>query len=67
MTFENTCRNCPHAQYVGNILFRSCSVAKEKGDIYIECSMRPELGFFEPSIRKKECPIWNKIQLVVAE
>ena len=51
MTFENTCRNCPYAQYVGNILFRSCSISQEKGDIYIECSMRPELGFFEPSIR----------------
>jgi hypothetical protein len=61
MTFENTCRNCPHAQFVGNILFRSCSVAKKgHGNTYIECGMRPELGFFEPSIRKNECPVWNK-------
>jgi len=62
MTIENTCRNCPYERQMGNILFRSCSVtAKEQGHAFIECFMIPELGFFEPSIRKKECPVWNKM------
>ena len=66
MTFENTCRDCPHAQHLGNILFRSCSIAKKgHGTPYIECMMRPELGLFEPSIRKSECPVWaNKILVI---
>ncbi len=56
MIFENTCRNCPDAQFLGNVLFRSCSVVKKgQENTYIECTMRPELGFFEPSLKKSEC------------
>jgi hypothetical protein len=65
MTFENTCKNCPHAEIIGSILFRSCSIAsKGHGDIFIQCIMRPELGYFEPSIRKSECPVWRESEMV---
>lgn len=59
MTYENTCRDCPHAMFAGNVLIRACSMAeKGQGTTYIECIMRPELGFFEPNINKDNCPVW---------
>lgn len=70
MTFENdhTCATCPHAIYGGNVLFRSCSLANRnsgEGSMFIECKLRPELGFFEPSIRTEECPVLKKIEILV--
>jgi hypothetical protein len=67
MTFENTCRDCPYAEIVGSVLFRACSIVKKgHGNTLIECTMRPELGFFEPSIPKTECPVWkNPEQILV--
>ena len=37
-----------------------------QGNPYIECLMRPELGLFEPSIRKSECPVWNN-EVIIAD
>ena len=70
MTFENdhTCVKCPHAVYGGSVLFRSCSLANRdsvEGSMFIECNKRPELGFFEPSIRTQECPVIRKIEMKV--
>lgn len=70
MTFEtdHTCVNCTNAVYGGSVLFRSCSLAKMnsgKGSMFIECKKRPELGFFETSIRTDDCPIVKKIELTV--
>ena len=65
MTFENDipCVKCPHAVYGGSVLFRSCSLASRnsvEGSMFIECNIRPELGFFEPSIRTDNCPAMKK-------
>ncbi len=70
MTFENDipCVKCPHAVYGGSVLFRSCSLANRnsvEGCMFIECNKRPELGFFEPSIRATECPVWKKEVILV--
>ncbi|MFA9436311.1 MAG: hypothetical protein ACEROO_04155 [Candidatus Bathyarchaeota archaeon] len=35
------------------------------GSMFIECKRRPELGFFEPSIRATECPVWKKEVILV--
>ena len=70
MTFENdhTCVKCPNAVYGGSVLFRSCSLANRnsvEGSMFIECNKRPELGFFEPSIRTDDCPALKEIELTV--
>jgi len=61
MTFETdqTCVKCPYAVYGGSVLFRSCSLSNRnsvEGGMFIECTKRPDLGFFEPSIRASEWP-----------
>jgi hypothetical protein len=33
--------------------------------MFIECNKRPDLGFFEPSIRATECPVWIKEVILV--
>lgn len=70
MTFETdqTCIKCPYAVYSGSVLFRSCSLSNRnsvEGSMFIECKRRPELGFFEPSIRATECPVWKKEVILV--
>jgi UDP-sulfoquinovose synthase len=61
---EKTCWNCPAAIFKGNVDFRACGQSMEdiksieEGMIVIECSRRPELGHFEPSITFEECPEW---------
>ena len=62
---EKTCWNCPAAKLMGNIDFRACGQAREKGlelkeneEIVIECRRRPELGYFEPNITFEQCPEW---------
>lgn len=72
MTFENdhTCVKCPNAVYGGSVLFRSCSLANRnsvEGSMFIECNKRPELGFFEPSIRTEECPVMTGIEFAVLD
>ncbi len=68
MTFENdhTCVKCTHSVYGGSVLFRSCSLVNRnsvEGSMFIECNKRPELGFFEPSIRTQECPAMLEIEM----
>lgn len=56
-----TCWNCPCAKLEGHVNFRGCGQSKEElddGQIVIECSRRPDLGMFEPSITFKECSEW---------
>ena len=60
MKCEN-CRCCQHALTVGNVNLRSCSVAStasKDAQRLIECTKRPELGFFEPTISTDSCPVW---------
>ena len=55
------CRCCPYAVVVGNVNLRSCSVASSgssDGHRLIECTKRPELGVFEPTISTDSCPVW---------
>jgi UDP-sulfoquinovose synthase len=62
-----TCWNCPAAKLKGNVDFRACGQSKEKirnkieeeGCVMIECSRRPELGHFEPTITFEQCPQWE--------
>ena len=70
MTFETdqTCIKCPYSVYSGSVLFRSCILSNRnsvEGSMFIECKRRPELGFFEPSIRATECPVWKKEVILV--
>ncbi|MCK4317768.1 NAD-dependent epimerase/dehydratase family protein, partial [Candidatus Bathyarchaeota archaeon] len=66
---EKTCWNCPAALLKGNVDFRACgqSIAviqnkiSEEG-LLIECTRRPELGMFEPSITFEQCPEWRETQ-----
>ena len=61
---HKTCWNCPAAIFKGNVDFRACGQSMEEiksieeGQIVIECSRRPELGHFEPSITFEQCPEW---------
>ncbi len=61
---HKTCWNCPAAVFKGNVDFRACGQSMEEiksieeGQIVIECSRRPELGHFEPSITFEQCPEW---------
>jgi UDP-sulfoquinovose synthase len=62
---NKTCWNCPAAIFKGNVDFRACGQSKQKikelqknKEIVIECSRRPELGFFEPNITFEQCPEW---------
>jgi UDP-sulfoquinovose synthase len=62
---NKTCWNCPAAKIRGNVDFRGCGqsgmIVPKEGEkqIMIECSRRPELGLFEPSITFKECSEWR--------
>jgi len=63
---KRTCWNCPAAVLKGNVDFRACGQSKEKkrkiqesSQTVIECSRRPELGYFEPSITFEQCPQWE--------
>lgn len=63
---EKTCWNCPAAIFKGNVDFRACGQSvealrkiRERGQVMIECTRRPELGRFEPSITFEECPEWE--------
>ncbi len=64
---ERTCWNCPAAIFRGNVDFRACGQSQEEikaqlgdeGQIMIECSRRPELGHYEPTITFEECPQWE--------
>ena len=63
---KKTCWNCPAAKLMGNIDFRACGQARDKGlelgeeeEIVIECRRRPDLGYFEPNIPFEQCPEWN--------
>ena len=62
---DKTCWNCPAAKIRGNVDFRGCGQSRmivPKGgeqQIMIECSRRPELGLFEPSITFEQCPEWT--------
>lgn len=65
---DKTCWNCPAAIFKGNVDFRACGQSKEdikvkhseEGQIMIECSRRPELGHFEPTITFQQCPEWEE-------
>ena len=65
---SKTCWNCPAAIFKGNVDFRACGQSKENlklklgddGQIMIECSRRPELGHFEPTITFKQCSEWQE-------
>ena len=66
---ELTCWNCPAAILKGNVDFRACGQAfrkfsrfREGGEVVIECSRRPELGYFEPTITFRQCPEWRPTQ-----
>lgn len=60
-----TCWNCPAAVLKGNVDFRACGQSFRRissyggGDVVIECSRRPELGFFEPTISFEQCVEWK--------
>ena len=64
---EKTCWNCPAAMLKGNVDFRACGQSvsainnkiNEEG-LQIECTRRPELGMFEPSITFEQCPEWQE-------
>ncbi len=63
---NKTCWNCPAAKLMGNVDFRACGQARDKGldlgeeeEIVIECRRRPELGYFEPNITFEQCPEWT--------
>ena len=63
---NKTCWNCPAAKFRGNVDFRACGQSlkeikdKQKdGQIMIECERRPDLGYFEPSIKFEDCPEWE--------
>ncbi len=63
-----TCWNCPSAEFRGNVDFRACGQSQEQiksklgdeGQIMIECSRRPDLGYFEPTITFEQCPEWQE-------
>ncbi|MFX1340275.1 MAG: NAD-dependent epimerase/dehydratase family protein, partial [Promethearchaeota archaeon] len=62
---NKTCWNCPAAKLKGNVDFRACGQARDKGldltegeEIVIECRRRAELGYFEPNITFEQCPEW---------
>ncbi|MFX1444396.1 MAG: NAD-dependent epimerase/dehydratase family protein [Promethearchaeota archaeon] len=62
---KKTCWNCPAAKLKGNVDFRACGQARDKGldltegeEIVIECRRRAELGYFEPNITFEQCPEW---------
>lgn len=60
---EKTCWNCPAAVLKGNVDFRACGQSREKFEdedyeVMIECSRRPELGHFQPTITFQQCPEW---------
>ncbi|PIN99982.1 NAD-dependent dehydratase [archaeon CG10_big_fil_rev_8_21_14_0_10_43_11] len=65
---NKTCWNCPAAVFKGNVDFRACGQSKEdikskqgdKGQIMIECSRRPELGYFEPNLTFEQCNQWEE-------
>jgi len=65
---EKTCWNCPAAVFKGNVDFRACGQSQEEikaklgeeGQIMIECSRRPELGHFEPTITFEQCTEWEQ-------
>jgi len=60
---KKTCWNCPAAKLKGNVDFRACGQTVEKGgegETMIECSRRPELGHFEPTITFEQCPEWQE-------
>lgn len=62
---NKTCWNCPAAKIRGNVDFRGCGQSRmivPKGGekhLMIECSRRPELGLFEPTITFEQCPQWQ--------
>ena len=63
---QKTCWNCPAAIFKGNVDFRACGQSQDEikaklgdeGQIMIECSRRPDLGYFEPSITFEQCTEW---------
>jgi UDP-sulfoquinovose synthase len=65
---DKTCWNCPAAVFKGNVDFRACGQSQEEikaklgeeGQIMIECSRRPDLGHFEPTITFEQCTEWQK-------
>jgi UDP-sulfoquinovose synthase len=69
---KKTCWNCPAADFIGNVDFRSCGQTKEElrkvveenpdYKVMIECRRRPELGLFEPTITFEQCPEWLKMK-----
>lgn len=66
---DKTCWNCPAAMLKGNVDFRACgqSIKSIKNKIsedglLIECTRRPKLGMFEPSISFEQCTEWNETE-----
>ncbi len=64
-----TCWNCPAAILKGNVDFRACGQSRERlqelaeeKHVVIECSRRPELGHFEPTITFEQCPEWESTE-----
>jgi len=65
---DKTCWNCPAAIFKGNVDFRACGQSQseiksklgDEGQIMIECSRRPELGYYEPTISFEQCDEWIK-------
>lgn len=63
---NKTCWNCPAAVFKGNVDFRACGQSQDEikaklgdeGQIMIECTRRPDLGYFEPSITFEQCSEW---------
>ena len=63
---EKTCWNCPAAIIKNNVGFRPYGQSRasikaklgQEGQITIECSRRPDLGNFEPTITFEQCLEW---------
>ena len=54
-----TCRGCPQALDHGNIIISSCSPSYKEGDPIISCLALPDMGLFEPTINRADCPVWG--------